>query len=299
MARTVSAAIGLLLTLSATAVSQTTPSLDEVVGRLADYMRAYAQEYAATIAAEHYTQFAGRRTTILDSEFGIVRLPGSGVLWLGLRDVVRVDGKLVPDRETRLAEVFDTASSTKGFSSSVSRLASGIVAETARFNIGAVQRTINNPALVLELLDPRHYSAFRFSKAGEGSAAGIRAWRVAFVERGRPTVISTTSDGDLPASGEMWVDPSSGRLLRADVAVQFTALGGGGGRIIRGLVSLRFKYVPEVDLWLPDTMTERYDEAFGRPLQNGEATYTNYRRFRVESEENIDSRSLPPPSNIK
>ena len=112
MARTVSAAIGLLLTLSATAVAQTPPSLDEVVARLAAYMRAYAQDYAATIAAEHYSQFAGRRTTILDSEFGIVRLPGNGVLWLGLRDVVRVDGKPVPDRENRLAEVFGTASST-------------------------------------------------------------------------------------------------------------------------------------------------------------------------------------------
>jgi hypothetical protein len=287
MARTVSAAIGLLLTLSATAVPQTSPSLDEVLARLGDYMRAYAQDYAATIAAEHYSQSAGRRTTVLDSEFGIVRLPGNGLLWLGLRDVVRVDGKQVPDRESRLAGVFASASTTKGFSSSVATLASGIVTETARFNIGTVQRTINNPALVLELLDPRHYPDFRFSKAGEGSVAGIRAWRVAFVERGRPTVMSTTSDGDLPATGEIWVDPSFGRLLRADVAIQFTALGGGGGRIIKGLVSLTFKYAPEVELWVPDKMMERYDEAFGRPLQNGEATYTNYRRFRVESDESI------------
>src|SRR4030095_16566518 len=88
MARTAAAAIGLLLTLSAPAAAQTTPSLRDVVARLAEYMRAYAQDYAATIADEHYTQSAGRRSAVLDSEFGIVRLPGGNSQWLGFLGVV-------------------------------------------------------------------------------------------------------------------------------------------------------------------------------------------------------------------
>ena len=259
---------------------------DKLMTRFADYMRAYAQDYAATIAAEHYAQFTGQRQTVLDSEFGIVRLPETSQ-WLGLRDVIRVDGFPVADRETRLSELFAGASSTTGFSRSTAAQASSIVAESVRFNIGPVLRTINSPAVVLELLDPRHHPAFRFSKGGEDNVAGIRAWRIRFVESGRPTVIATVNNADLPATGELWVDPSSGRLLRADVAIQFTVAGRSGGRIIRGSVSLTFKDVPELQLWLPARMTERYEETFRRPLQNGEATYTNYRRFRVESQENV------------
>ena len=285
MARTAAAAIGLLLTLSASAAAQTTPSLRDVVARLAEYMRAYAQDYAATIADEHYTQSAGRRSAVLDSEFGIVRLPGNAQ-WLGFRDVVRVDGKPVPDRESRLVELFDAARTT-GVTSSLTARASRIVAESARFNIGTIQRTINNPALVLELLDPRHHSSFRFSKRGDTTVEGVRAWRIGFVEHGTPTVIATTDNGDLPAQGDVWVDPITGRLLRVSVTLQFFARGTAVRRLVQGVVGLTFRYFPELQLWLPDKMTERYDEGFGRSLQIGEATYTNYRRFRVESREDF------------
>lgn len=289
MARVFPVALGLLLALSAPAAAQAPPSLDEVMTRVAAYMRVYAQDYTATIAAEHYAQFASGRRTVLDAEFGIVRLPGHEQ-WLGFRDVVRVNGSLVGDRESRLARLF-AGTDTTGFSQSMAAQASNIVAESVRFNIGPIVRTVNSPAVVLELLDPRHHSSFVFSKMGEENLGDMHAWRIRFEERGRPTVISTTKNADLPVTGELWVDPSSGRLLRADIAIRFTVIGRGGGRIIRGSVSVTFKEVPELQLWLPDRMTERYDEAFGRPLQSGDATYTRYRRFRVESQENVE---LPP-----
>jgi hypothetical protein len=291
MGRIGSAAACLLLGFSLRATAQTAPSVDQVIARFADYMRTYAREYAATIAEEHYTQFAAGRMVVLDSEFGIVALPG-GAQWLGLRDVIRVAGKPVPDRDTRLVQLF-AASARPGFRESIERQSSQIVAESARFNIGTIQRTINNPALVLELLDPRHHAGFKFSKAGETVITGVRAWRLGFVERGRPTVISTTRDEDLPASGEILVDPESGRLFRADVLVRLFVPRSTGGAM-EGRVSVTFTYVPELQLWLPNRMTERYDQGTGRQLQSGEATYTHYRRFRVESQENITTSKATP-----
>ncbi|MCM3878487.1 MAG: hypothetical protein ND807_00115 [Vicinamibacterales bacterium] len=290
MARSAPAAIGLLLTISATGVAQAPPSLEEVMTSFAAYMSAYAQDYAATIASEHYTQFAGRSRTILDSDFGTVRLPGSP--WLGLRDVVRVNGAPVADREARLEELFTNASAAAGLNAQAAVRANRIVDESTRYNIGTVGRTINNPALVLELLDPGRHAAFRFSKDGEDTVAGIRTWRIAFVEQGSPTVISGADDRDLPATGHIWVDPASGRLVRAEVVIRFPFLNR-PTKMGLGTVIITFKDVPEFHMWLPDTMIERYDELPGRRLQDGQATYTNYRRFRVESQENVDLPALP------
>src|SRR6186713_1199379 len=83
--------------------AQSTPVLSDVLARLATYLTAYEEEYASTIASEHYTQtvLTPRRSRTLDAEFGIVRLPGQSP-WLGFRDVIRVDGQPIQDREGRL-----------------------------------------------------------------------------------------------------------------------------------------------------------------------------------------------------
>jgi hypothetical protein len=290
MTRVVAGALGLLLALPPCAEAQATPSLDEVMARATAYLRAYSRDYAATIADEHYSQSAAREGRVLDSEFGILRLPGSQ--WLGFRDVVRVDGSPVRDREARLARLFADAASASGLTEATAAQATRVIEESVRFNIGAIQRTINSPALVLELLDPTHHGSFEFSKGGDDTVAGIRAWRIKFVERARPTIIRTLNDGDVPALGDIWIDPDTGRLLRADVTFRM-AMKNSPARRFDGFISITFKEFPGLAMWLPEKMIERYQETMGRPVMTGLATYSNYRRFRVESQENIE---LPPPA---
>ncbi len=276
MARVAATAIGLLLTLSADARAQPAP-LEQVLERFFSYMGAYGKAYAATIASEHYRQFDGRRTAVLDSDFGIVRLRGEGP-WLGFRDVFAVNGVPVPDRDARLEKLFADAASASGLDRAATIRATDIVRESARFNIGAMQRTINNPAVVLELLDPRHRAAFRFLNAGQDDVQKIRAQKIRFTERARPTIITTNDNRDLPAEGHLWVDPESGRLLRAEVVVRIPFI-----HILRGTVMLTFKEEPALRMWVPDRMTERYEEVLNSPFLEGEATYSHYRQFRVES----------------
>ena len=56
MPRVAAAALGLLLALSPPAAAQRAPSLEAVMARLTAYLKAYAQDYSATIADEHYSQ---------------------------------------------------------------------------------------------------------------------------------------------------------------------------------------------------------------------------------------------------
>ena len=78
--------------------------LQTVLDRLHGYLADYARQLPATIATEHYEQQAGggasRERVVLESEFGIMRLV-SPAGWLGIRDVVSVNGEPSPNRPDR------------------------------------------------------------------------------------------------------------------------------------------------------------------------------------------------------
>jgi hypothetical protein len=59
-------------------------------------------------------------------------------LWLGVRDVLRVNGREIPNRGDRLTGLFP-----KSYASARA-MADAIAVESARYNIGPVLRTVNN-----------------------------------------------------------------------------------------------------------------------------------------------------------
>ena len=137
----------LLLVLATRALLAQDVTLAVVLDRLHQYLRDYAELLPATIAIERYNQRVGPRERVeLESEFGIVRLPNNPQ-WLGFRDVRKVNGKAVESRDERLAVLFEN------LTVSAIEQAGRISDESARFNIGPLRRSINDPALVLELLD--------------------------------------------------------------------------------------------------------------------------------------------------
>src|SRR6188472_307745 len=201
------------------------PSLRTVVERLHAYLSEYAIRLPATIAAEHYEQqcedtarvrIAGSGRAVLDSEFGIMRMENPAG-WLGVRDVQRLNGEPIPDRQDRLQalQALFRNSSAGGLDQALR-----IALENARYNVGPIRRTINDPAVVLAMLeDDPDRTPMRFAKAGETAIDGVAAWIVKFEERRRPTLIQRTSGGDQPAKGTAWVDPVTGRLMRAELSI--------------------------------------------------------------------------------
>lgn len=258
------------------------PDLPEVLARLKAYLSSYAEQYSATVATERYRQTSGRFNTVffrqanLESEFGIVRVPGQGQ-WVGFRDVYRVDGRAVQDRSDRLAGLFSESFYT------VRSRAARIAEESTRFNIGPVLRTINNPALVLKFLDPDNQFRHTFAKADEDTEAGLRLWVIQFTETYSPTLVSTAQGDDEPGEGRIWVDPASGRLHRADVSFRSPAA---DTKSFRARLSVTFREDARLHLWVPAKMTERYDGS-DFDAMTGEATYSDYRRFNVDAKEDF------------
>lgn len=250
-------------------------TLAVVLERLQQYLRGYAELLPATVAVERYEQSSGAGEHVqLESEFGIVRVPDNPQ-WLGFRDVMKVNGHALEGHERRLSALFE-----KPNANAIAQ-ARRIALESARYNIGPVARTINDPALVLELLDARNAHRMRFEKDREDAQTGMPAWVVRFVETGRPTIVRTSSARDVPASGRAWVDPATGRLLRVQAAIDSLP----SLRRIRCDVDVTFQKTSALDFWTPATMTERCSD--GGSTQRGEATYDSYRQFSVDTRESI------------
>jgi hypothetical protein len=260
----------LLLLLATRALLAQDVTLPVVLERLHHYLRDYAELLPATLADERYEQsWSFYKRVLLESEFGIVQVPKSPQ-WLGFRDVMKVNGKVLAGHDRRLSALFENPTV------SAIEQARRIALESARFNVGPVSRTINDPALVLELLDARNAHRMKFQKERDDTLKNIPVWVVRFEETVRPTIVRTSSLQDTPASGRAWIDPSTGRLLRAQVTI--------AGLPSRGRINcdvdVTFQKPPQLDFWVPATMTERCFDGASR--QQGDATYDNYRKFTVE-----------------
>lgn len=268
--------------LATTLSAQAAPTLDQVLERMRAYLSDYAKHLPAVIAAEKYQQRAGSgvraQRRLLESDYGIVQLPGD-LEWLGFREVLAIDGKPVPDSAHRLAEIFAGLSTSSVKLSQARRIAE----ESARYNLGPIYRTINDPSFVLEFLDARNSHRMRFSKNGEETIGDIRAWVIRFQETGRPTIIQTRDRRDQPAQGRAWIEPATGRILRVEASVQ---PGFGAGNFI-GTIDVTFNLDERLGFAVPSRMTEKYTNRNLVVVSSGEATYSNYRRFTVVTEENV------------
>ena len=258
-----------------------------VLARAGDYVVRYQREFSAAVAEERYQQALvpsangplGRRVgsrppvqeRVLRSDLLLVRLGGRAE-WLPFRDVYEADGVPVRDREQRLQQLFLDASSTS------LEQARRISEESSRYNLGDVTRTINVPTLPLRFLEPENRPRFSFRRRSEEVLAGVSAWRVGFTEKARPTIIRTPGTGrDVPATGSLWIDPMSGRVLKAEVEARSSG-------VTMELV-VTFRPNDALGLWVPAEMRERYEYPAG--TITAVATYDNFRRYTVTTREEL------------
>jgi hypothetical protein len=256
----------------------------DLLTRVGAYVGQFYQRFGSVVAEERYEQTirrtpgsnttvtrgaSGPTATTLRSDFLLVQVPGEG--WMPFRDVFERDGQQVRDREERLAKIF-----LSGSRASIDQ-ANAIMNESARYNIGNVQRNINVPTLVLTFLtdDLRPHFSFKIDKHDDDGSSVIE-----FHEVARPTLVRTTNERDLPVSGRFWVDEATGTVRRTELVAVDTS--------VEAHITVTYLLDPGLDIWVPAKMEERYRR--GRdPLEvRGIATYSRYRRFQVKTSENID-----------
>jgi hypothetical protein len=129
---------------------------------------------------------------------------------------------------------------------------------------------------------------FEFRKRSE-MIGDVMAWRVEFVERGRPTVVRTLQGANVPLEGSLWIDPLSGRVVKTLVKSigtpdpgQWTPPPGSGHTLMWVVVT----YAPSetLRLWVPERMSE-WARAANLSVVSSTATYVNFRRFEVNATE--------------
>lgn len=292
------AAAAVLLAPRAAAAQE--PSLDTVLRRAAEYVTAFKRQLAGLVAEESYVQDVegapGSRPPAIShrelrSDFLLVQMPGQA-RYVEFRDVFEVDGRPVRDRQERLTKLFLNPSAARPDSES-------IVAESARYNIGRVTRTVNTPTLPLLFLDPDVQSRFRFKLSAGGApvmangsgrststsasvfTVSTEVWVVEYQEVERGTVIRTPNGKDLPARGRFWIEPATGRVLMSELIAEDTN--------VLATIDVSYQSEPLVGLLVPIEMRERYDVRGDGSRITGAATYGRFRQFGVHVDENIAS----------
>ena len=287
--------------------------LEDLVARVGAYVERFQTEMEAAVLEERYVQLlrqpccreprspgespllAWKETPApargkgilarrqLKSEVLLVRI-ASG-LRVGYRDVYEVEGKAIQNRSERVRKLF--LSGTEESALALGRIA----AESARFNLGQMQRTINLPTMPLLYLMPAMHSRLFFSHGGDADVDGTKTSILEFREDASPTLAASAHGRDMPARGRAWVEPATGRIRRIELRYSPGA---------RRVMVVWFREDPRIGVLVPERMWEWYEKIplAGDP-QTGVtkdawpadlealATYSDLRLFSVDTSEEI------------
>jgi len=247
-------------------------SVPDVLERVSEYLAGFEKDYARVIAEERYKQTATQKrvermsdktqTETREIKSDILAAPETGSRWLSIRDVFSVDGRPVRDRDARLEKLFAGAGENRFVE------ARKIAEEGARFNLGTIFRTVNQPSMPLMFItgDNRARSAFRVARIEK--VDGVETVVIDFEETRRPTLIKSDTR-DVPATGSFWIEPQTGRVMKASVKVE--------SRLFTAEMLVTYGFVEKLKMWLPVEMTDKVSNAI--ETVTGLAVYTNYRRF--------------------
>jgi len=221
----------------------------------------------------------------LKADFLIVKSGAGAEMWTPFRDVFEVDHIPIRDREQRLAKLFLNAKPDAG----VDEQAKAIAEESGRYNLGTVQRTINNPVFALIFFQPEVRSRFKFSYGKPDRRAGEDVRVVDYIEEARPTVIAGRPGEDMPAFGRFWIEHSTGRVVKAEIRVEV--------KDVKANLTTTFKNDERLGMDVPNEFREEYDLRDSRV--SGIASYTRFRKFEVKSSEELAPPPPPPPETEK
>jgi hypothetical protein len=249
---------------------------------------AFAAQGATLLADEHYVQEVKVRPSmgsmspgssagitierrVMDSEVALIHVV-DGELWLLARDVLRVDGKAVPESDR-----IPLPSVHPGSTPEALRLFERIAQQGARFNIGAIPRTLNTPTLAMWLLTPAINPRLEFRKAGTDTLDGSACDVIAFRERTAPYLFVVAGE-PTPISGRMWVDRRRGAVVKTELSLPGDSVDSSSAR---ARLIVTYGLDPALSAWVPRTMTERYDSPASAQFVVTQSSYANFRQFTV------------------
>ncbi len=265
------------------------PPVPELLRSAGAYVERFEREIALIVGEERSVQqvhqhpaFGVRRELTRRLVSNVLFMwVSDGLLLITARNVRTVDGKVVTDSAQRLEQLLSSAAADPSVKQRLLR------DETARFNVGSTIRNFSDPTLVVQFLHPRLQSRFLFRVAGRDNVAGVPTWRVEYVERDRPTVITVNGRGAM-ASGNVWIAAKDHTVVRATLrlAEWIPRTDVSARQFFEARLETTYAHDARLDIWVPRTMTEQYklhrDDAEMMTLEesiSSKAAYSNFRRF--------------------
>ena len=201
----------------------------------------------------------------IKSDFILVQLGMDGEGWMPFRDTYEVKGRKVRNRDDRLLKLFTTNDKSRF------EKAAEISGNSAKYNLGNVTRNINIPLLGMMFLHPRVNERFEFTDGGEEPVNGRVLRKAIYKEVAHPTLIKTSRNRDLALTGQMWIDPFSGAVVRTELNA--------ADPVVRCQVIVSFRRDETLEMWVPEKMEEYYKAYSGLDDIVATATYTNVRKI--------------------
>ena len=288
------ATVALAILLVPMAVPAQEATLESVLARAARYVTDFRHQLSGIVAEESYSQRVRRSVSSPDvraerrrlrSDFLLVR-PDGVDRYVEFRDVFEVDGRPVRNRDERLTRLFLDPST------SATNQVAAITEESARYNIGGIERTLNTPTLALFVLHPGYQAQFAFARAdttrgltlgGEPPTDSPEVWVVEYEEGTGATLVEGANGKALPAEGRLWIEPTMGHVLATEFII--------ADRDVRATVEVTYDFDPTLGLFVPAEMRERYENRRNGSIVEGTATYGRFRQFQVQLEEELQVRN--------
>ena len=269
-----------------TTLPQKNTAVDGLLARATDYVSTYVHAFSRVVAEERYVQDShpmprvdgvalpgGRELPAaqhadLRSDLLFVRTNPSDD-WLTFRDVFSVNGRPVRDRAERLSKLL-TEPSTETIDK-----AADIAREGYRYNVGNKERTVASPLLAMAFLQPSYRDRFEFRISGIDTSLGPDVWILKFQEKKTPqTILRTPDNRNVTSKGRFWIDGTTGRVLQSELETS-----------VHDRVMTIFTFDERLGLDVP---AEMRDIAWqDGTVVTGTATYANFRRFEVTTDENV------------
>jgi len=284
---TSAAAVALAAALAAPSAAEP-PALPTVLARAGEYVTVFHQKLSGIVADERYEQHwevlwngphkatndLGKRLILSDL---LLTKPRGAADWLQYRDAYEVDGKPVRDRHERLTTLL--ADRSVSAAEQVARIRE----ESARYNLGDIDRNVNTPLLAMRFLLPENQARFSFKRTADRATSTIdlapdadgvfrvsaEVWAVEYDEVRKPTIIRTRGNRDLPAHGRFWIEPDTGRVLLSELRA--------GNGSVRGTIDVSYQSEPLVGMLVPKEMREEYFDKAGSHI-TGVAVYGRFRQ---------------------
>jgi hypothetical protein len=244
--------------------------INELRARVAAHALRFITQLSDVVSEEEYDQrfTINKRKRQLKSDFMLVAYPGRKELVMMFRDVREVDGKAVRDKQDRITKLF-----LEPFNNAIRR-AQDIQRDGLRLSVD--NGRLMDPLAVITYLQAQYQGGFRIALEDMAPSLGPDIREI--------SLTPVPARGKIAKPARAWVSEGTGQVVKTELRSGF------GARA--EITTTTFGVDPVLNIHVPLEMKDEIPR--GNDDFIGTAKYSNFRRFEVRTEADVQMPNPPP-----